>query len=181
MRRWVISSLTLWSLAWGVIYPAQADQIDGYVLNPSSDERIGGVEIAFYVQQDEQVSEIMRKKTDSEGRFSFSGPFLTTGTSFAQQLFTKAFLISVPRSEVGAQKQIILEVYEPTDRPDALRIVSHNLFLNVTQDRIEACTSGAVSQRRQTGLRGHGTRFGAAVSQFNLPPAHLTCKAIRDG
>ncbi len=170
MRQWVVSSLTLWSLAWGVIYPAQADQIDGYVLNSSSDERSGGVEIAFYVQQDEQVSEIMRKKTNSEGRFSFSGPFLTTGTPFALAAFYKGVPYFSSTLEAGAQKQIILEVYEPTDRPDALHIVSHNLFLNVTQDRVEAVHLAQFHNGGKRAYVGTGQDSERRVSQFNLPP-----------
>ena len=170
MCQWIVFSLTLWSLAWGVICPAQADQIDGYVLNSSSDERIGGVEIAFYVQQDEQVSEIMRKKTDSEGRFSFSGPFLTTGTPFALAAFYKSVPYFSSMLEVGAQKQIILEVYEPTDRPDALRIVSHNLFLNVTQKRVEAVHLAQFHNGGKLAYVGTGQGSERRVSQFNLPP-----------
>ena len=134
MRQRVIYSLTLWCLTWTGILPAWSDQVNGYVLNPSSEERIGNVEIAFYVQQNEQVSEIMRKKTDSEGRFSFSGPFLTAGTPFALAALYKDVAYFSSMLEVGAQKQVILEVYDPTDQSDALRIVSHNLFINVTEN-----------------------------------------------
>lgn len=170
MHRWVVSSLTLCSLAWSIICPAQADQIDGYVLNSSSDERLGDVEIAFYVQQDEQVSEIMRKKTDSEGRFSFSGPFLTTGTPFALAAFYKDVPYFSSTLEVGAQKQIILEVYEPTGRSDALRIISHNLFLNVTKDQVEAVHLAQFHNGGERAYVGTGQASERQVSQFNLPP-----------
>ena len=105
MRRRVVYSLALWCLAWMDILPARADQIDGYLLNPSSEGRVGDVEIVFYVQQDEQVSEIMRKKTDSEGRFSFSGPFLTAGTPFALAALYKDVAYFSSMLEVGAQNR----------------------------------------------------------------------------
>ena len=169
MQRRVIYSLTLWSLTWPGILPAWSDQINGYVLNPSSEERISNVEIAFYVQQNEQVSEVMRKKTDDEGRFSFSGPFLTAGTPFALSAFYKNVPYFSSTLDVGSQKQVILEVYDPTDRPDALRIVSHNLFLNVTQGRIEVMQLTQFHNEEERAYVGTGQGSERQVGQFNLP------------
>ena len=169
MRRRVIYSLTLWSLTWTGILPAWSNQINGYVLNPSSEERISNVEIAFYVQQNEQVSEIMRKKTDDEGRFSFSGPFLTVGTPFALAAFYKKVTYFSSTLDVGAQKQIILEVYDPTDQPDALRIVSHNLFLNVKQNQIEVMHLAQFHNEEERAYVGTGQGSERQVGQFNLP------------
>ncbi|MEE2626848.1 MAG: hypothetical protein VX670_00030 [Candidatus Latescibacterota bacterium] len=169
MRRRVVYSLALWCLAWMDILPARADQINGYVLNPSSEGRVGDVEIVFYVQQDEQVSEIMRKKTDEEGRFSFSGPFLTTGTPFALAALYKDVAYFSSMLEVGAQKQVILEVYDPTDQPDALRIVSHNLFINVTENQIETVHLAQFYNGEERAYVGTGQGPERQVSQFSLP------------
>ena len=54
-----------------------AESIDGYVLNPVTGERVEDLEVGFSIAgPDGTFSEMMRKSTDTEGRFSFSGPFL---------------------------------------------------------------------------------------------------------
>lgn len=149
--------------------PAGADPIDGYVLNPSDDQRVGGIEVAFYVRQDEQVSEIMRKTTDAEGRFRFAGPFITAGTPFALAAFYKDVTYFSSMLEVGAQKQVILEVYEPTGDDADIRIVSHNIFLRVKEESVEVIHLAQFYNGGERAFAGRGQGTERQVSEFRLP------------
>ena len=69
--RWLCAAIVLCaSDLWGAA-------INGYVLNPFTQARIPGIPVAFYVRQDGQILEMLRKETDAEGHFSFSGPLPT--------------------------------------------------------------------------------------------------------
>ena len=65
----------------------RGEAINGYVLNPFTQARIPGIPVAFYVRQDGQILEMLRKETDAEGHFSFSGPFLQGGLHFGLAAF----------------------------------------------------------------------------------------------
>ena len=65
----------------------RGEAINGYVLNPFTQARIPGIPVAFYVRQDGQTLEMLRKETDAEGHFSFSGPFLQDGLRFGLAAF----------------------------------------------------------------------------------------------
>ena len=59
--------------------PVSGDTIEAYVVHGESGKPVGGIEVAFLIDQG-SPEEILRKRTDDEGRISFSGPFLTPGT-----------------------------------------------------------------------------------------------------
>ncbi len=173
MNRWIARCLALVLCLWAEAEPARADQVEGYVIDPTNNRRIGDIEIAFYIRQDEQVSEIMRKRADGEGRFRFSGPFLTAGTAFALAAFYKDVTYFSSTLEVGAQQQIILEVYEPTSQSEDLRITSHNLFLNVTQEQVEAVHLAQFFNAQESAYVGSGSGSERRVSEFRLPAGAL--------
>ncbi len=169
MARWLLCGLALLCSLSLAAPAAGADPIDGYVLNPNGDQRMGGVEVAFYVRQDDQVSEIMRKTTDAAGRFRFAGPFLTAGTPFALAAFYKDVTYFSSMLEVGAQKQVILEVYEPTSDDADIRIVSHNLFLRVKEGVVEVIHLVQFYNGGQHAYAGSGQGTERRVSAFRLP------------
>ena len=169
MARWLFCGLALIGSLALTVPPTNADSIDGYVLNPNGNQRVGGVEVAFYVRQDDQVSEIMRKTADEAGRFRFAGPFLTAGTPFALAAFYKDVTYFSSMLEVGAQKQVILEVYEPTGDEKTIRIVSHNLFLRVEEGSIEAIHLAQFYNGGEHAYVGSGQGKERRVSEFRLP------------
>ena len=79
--RWLCVAIVLCaSDLWGAA-------VNGYVLNPFTQARIPGIPVAFYVRQDGQILEMLRKETDAEGRFFFAGPFLQSGFHFGLAAF----------------------------------------------------------------------------------------------
>ncbi|MGY8822772.1 MAG: hypothetical protein ACKVJG_02370 [Candidatus Latescibacterota bacterium] len=147
----------------------RADEINGYIVNPNSDARIGGIEVSFYINQEGQVAEMMRKTADEQGRFSFAGPFLTAGTSFALAAFYKDVTYFSSTLEVGAQKQIILEVYEPTSSDSEIRIGSHHVFLVMEEGTIEVVHLTQIHNGQEQAYTGSGQGGERHVTEFQLP------------
>ena len=147
-----------------------AAAVNGYVLNPLTDERIPGVEVAFYIRQDEKVSEVLRKEADAEGRFSFAGPFLQDGLRFALSASYQSIPYFSSTFEVGAQQQIILEVYEKTDDDSGIHIGSHHLFLSLRESTIECIQLLQVHNDQQRTFVGSGSGQERRVTEFALPP-----------
>ena len=86
-----------------------AESIDGYVVKPITDERVGGVEVGFLIAgPDGTFSEMTRKSTDAQGRFSFSGPFLTNGLAYSLTAHYQDIPYASSTLEVGAQRQVIM-------------------------------------------------------------------------
>jgi len=148
---------------------ARADEVSGYVVNPNTDARSGGIEVAFYISQDGQVSEMMRKTADEQGRFSFAGPLLTAGTPFALAAFYKDVTYFSSTLEVGAQKQIILEVYEPTSDGSEIRIGSHHVFLVIEEGTIEVVHLAQTYNGQERAYVGSGQGGERRVTEFQLP------------
>jgi len=85
-----------------------AESIDGYVVNPATDERVKDVEVGFSIAgPDGTFAEMMRKSTDGEGRFSFSGPFLAKGLAYSLTAHYQDIPYTSSTLEVGAQRQVI--------------------------------------------------------------------------
>ena len=148
----------------------RADEINGYIVNPNNDAHVGGVEVAFYINQEGQVAEIMRKPADAEGLFSFAGPFLTAGTPFALAAFYKDVTYFSSTLEVGAQKQIILEVYEPTANGTDIRIGSHHVFLVIEEGAVEVVHLAQIYNGQEQAYVGSGQGGERHVTEFSLPP-----------
>ena len=143
--------------------------INGYVLNPFTQARIPGIPVAFYVHQDGQILEMLRKETDAEGRFSFVGPFLQSGLHFGLAAFYDDIPYFSSTLEAGAQQQIILEVYEKTDDPSGIRIGTHHLFFTLRENAIECIQLLQIHNTRERTYAGRGDGRERQVTELVLP------------
>ncbi len=148
-----------------------AEVIDGYVVNPVTDERVGNIEIGFSTAgADGTFSEMMRKSADAEGRFSFSGPFLSNGFTYSLTAYYRDTPYSSSTLEVGEQRQVILEVFDSTVDPTGVDASAHHLFLTVGTELLE------VAQLMQVHNSGDATFVGVheggetnLVTELRLP------------
>ena len=143
--------------------------INGYVLNPFTQARIPGIPVAFYVRQDGQILEMLRKETDAEGSFSFAGPFLQSGLHFGLAAFYDDIPYFSSTLEAGAQQQVILEVYEKTDDPSGIRIGTHHLFFALRENAIECIQLLQIHNTRERTYAGHGDGRERQVTELVLP------------
>ena len=154
----VLCASDLWSAA-----------VNGYVLNPFTQARIPGIPVAFYVRQDGQILEMLRKETDAEGRFSFAGPFLQDGLHFGLAAFYDGIPYFSSTLEVGAQQQIILEVYEKTDDSSGIRIGTHHLFFSLRENAIECIQLLQIHNTLERTYSGSGDGSERRVTELTLP------------
>ncbi len=143
--------------------------IDGYVLNPFTQARIPDIPVAFYVRQDGEILEMLRKETDAEGRFSFAGPFLQSGLHFGLAAFYDGIPYFSSTLEAGAQQQIILEVYEKTDDPSGIRISTHHLFFSLREDAVECVQLLQIHNALERTYSGSGDGRERRVTELALP------------
>jgi len=147
-----------------------ADSVRGYVVNPVTGTRVGGVEVAFYLQQGPRLEEVLRQTTDAQGRFEFSGPFLNADLSFALAAFYQGVPHYTATLELGAQKELILEVYESTRADPHLRIVAHHLFLSLTGTQLDVAHLVQIDNLEDKTYIGQGEEDPQQVTEFALPP-----------
>ena len=143
--------------------------VNGYVLNPLTEARVPHIEVAFYIRQEGEVNEVLRKKTDAEGRFTFAGPFLQDGLHFALAAFYDGVPYFSSTLEIGAQQQIILEVYEQTANASGLHIGAHHLFLSLSENTIECIQLLQVHNILEFTYVGSGSGRERKVTEFALP------------
>ena len=143
--------------------------IDGYVLNPFTQARIPGIPVAFYVRQDGQILEMLRKETDAEGRFSFAGPFLQSGLHFGLAAFYDGIPYFSSTLEAGVQQQIILEVYEKTDDSSGIQITTHHLFFSLRENAIECIQLLQIHNTLERTYSGSGDGQERRVTELVLP------------
>jgi hypothetical protein len=169
LRVALLSGLLLGGAILPIGSPLLADTVRGYVLHPDTGEQVAGVEVAFYLQQEGQVDELLRKTTDGQGRFEFSGPFLQDGLSFALAAFYEGVPHFTSTLEVGTQQEVIVEVYDPTDDDRQLRIPTHSLFLNLTGDNLDVAHLVQVENPEDKTYIGSGEEGLRQVTRFILP------------
>lgn len=143
--------------------------INGYVLNPFTQARIPGIPVAFYVRQDGQILEMLRKETDAEGHFSFAGPFLQSGLHFGLAAFYDSIPYFSSTLEVGVQQQIILEVYEKTSDPSGIRIDTHHLFFSLRENAVECIQLLQIQNTLERTYSGSGDGRERRVTELALP------------
>lgn len=148
----------------------RAETVQGYVINPATGARVGNASVAFMLSQGGQLSEVLRKDTDAEGRFSFSGPFITADLSFVLVAFYQDLPFPSAELRVGAQKEIILEVYEAKGSRDQLSITAHQIFLMLGEKGMEVAQMAQVENRGDQAYAGHGQGQERQVTEFSLPP-----------
>lgn len=144
--------------------------VNGYVLNPLTEARLPEIEVAFYTRQDGEVNEVLRKKTDAEGNFSFAGPFLQDGLQFALAAFYDGVPYFSATLEVGAQQQIILEVYEKSADASGLHVTAHHLFFSLRESTIECVQLLQIHNPQEHTYAGSGSGRERKVTEFRLPP-----------
>ena len=149
---------------------ANADTVRGYVVNPITETPATATEVAFVVNQGGQTSEILRKATDINGRFEFSGSFITPGLHFALVAFYQGVPHPSSTLEVGGQKEIILEVYEPTDSDNGIRILTHNFFFNLETAVPDVAQFLELENQGEHAYVGRGQSRDRHVTELALPP-----------
>ncbi|MEE2658563.1 MAG: hypothetical protein VX733_08670 [Candidatus Latescibacterota bacterium] len=161
LRRFVPSLILLSGLA----APAGA-VVAGYVLDPLNEQRVPGVEVALFIREAGQISELLRKTTDAEGSFQFAGSFLTAETEFFLVAHRDGVPYPTSTLRVGEQDQIIVEVYEPSEDADDLIITDYNLFLGITPSGLDVAHLVHVENSGERtfvgtsdGDRRHGVEF----------------------
>lgn len=172
MKRLVLPLLALLLLCPCLL---RADTVQGYVINPATGTRVGNSSVAFMLSQGGQLSEVLRKTTDAEGRFVFSGPFITSDLSFVLVAFYQDLPFPSAELKVGAQKEVILEVYDAKGSRNQLSITAQQVFLAVGDHGVEVFQATQMENRGDQAYAGQGqgqerrvTEFGLPVGAFNL-------------
>ena len=146
-----------------------ADTVNGYLINPFTDQPLPQVDIAFLVRQNGQLSEMLRKPTDDQGRFAFSGPFLNADLEFFLVAFYKGVPYPTSALTAAAQRQIILEAYEPGDDDSQIHVTANQLFFLLGEEEIEAAQSLHIENLGEKTYVGQGQGQARRVTQVALP------------
>jgi hypothetical protein len=163
------SAALAWALVIAAFSAASADRVSGYVIDGNTGARLDGVEVAFLVTQEGQTREILRKPSDAHGEFSFAGPFIAPGLEFALLAFYGGASYPTTELNVGNQKEIILEVFDSTDQPGALRIANYHLFLHLKETHLEVGNLVEMENLGDKTYSGTGTGVDRQVTEFQLP------------
>ena len=155
----------------------RADIVRGYVLNPITETPAGSTEVAFVVNQNGQTSEILRKASDTNGHFEFSGPFIYPGLDFGLTAFYQGIPHPTSTLKVGEQKEIILEVYEPTHSDQEIRILTHNIFFNKEAATLEVAQFLEIENQGERTYVGQVQGRGRQVTELALPPGAVNLSA----
>jgi hypothetical protein len=156
----------------------RADTVQGYVINPATGARVADASVAFLLSQNGQLSEVLRKDTDAEGRFSFSGPFITADLSFVLVAHYQGLPFPSSELRAGAQKEVILEVYEAKGSRDQLSIAAHQLFLMLGENGMEVVQMVQMENRGDQAYAGHGQGQERRVAEFSLPPGSFNLQGF---
>lgn len=157
---------------------AQAASVEGRVLHGDDGRPVPGVQVAFLVQQDGQLNEILRKPSDAEGRFVFSGPFLTAGLDFVLVAFYNDVPYPSTQLRMGDQRGVLLEVYEPTSDPATLHIATHSLFFSVRHNGVEGLQIVQLHNGGKRTYVGDATAEQRRVAEFRLPEGVFNLQAF---
>ena len=172
-RSWLVSTLLL------VGASTFADTVSGYVLHGDNGEPVGDVEVAFLtVAADGSFDEILRKRSDGEGRIVFSGPFLTPELTFVLVPVYRSIPYPTQRLRAGGQKQIILEVFEPGGAAAEVAIVAHHLFLVMATGSIEVSQFLEIENRGRATHSGSGKGQQRHVTRFELPAGLFNMQSL---
>ncbi len=146
-----------------------AETISGYVLDAQNDVRLADVEVAFLVAGEAGLSEMVRHRTDEEGVFAFSGPFLTTGTSFVLVAHYAGLEYATDALEAGAQDEVIIEVFDGTEDESQIRIDGHHLFLAITEAGIDVAQLVHIDNLSPSTYMGRNVGDSRQVFQLQVP------------
>ena len=167
--RWLLTATFAVAAILLKVPASAADAVSGYVLDPTTDVAVPDAKVAFLLAGEDGLTEVLRKSTDAEGRFVFSGPFLTPGLRFVLVAFHRDIPYPTAKLELGEQTEVILEVFEPTSESSRIHVGTHHLFLSVHPEHVEVAQ---LLHLDNGGLRTYvGTGSGAerSVTEFVLP------------
>ena len=154
-----------------------ADTVSGYVLDAETDQRLADVEVAFLVADEGGgMAEMVRRNTDGSGTFSFSGPFLAAGTPFGLVAHYGGLEYATETLEVGAQDQVIIEVFDGTEEDDEIRIDGHHLFLVVTEAGIDVAQLLYIDNLGSSTYVGHTAGDERHVVQLQVPEGNVALR-----
>jgi hypothetical protein len=147
----------VWLAATAWCGQAAAGTVQGYVTEGSDGPHLAGVPLVLMVSDTQGTErEIARTQSDAQGRFGFADPALPPGLAFSLvALYDGASHISSPL-RVGAQDEVIVEVYPPTTDASAISVATHSLFLQAQDGGVD------VAQVLQIDNRGTRTYIGAS-------------------
>lgn len=165
---WQVAVAILLSVGW-----LGADTVSGYVLDAQTQLRLAQVEVAILVPGEDGLAEMVRHRTDAKGEFSFCGPFLTAGTSFALVAHYGNLEYATETLEVGAQDQVIIEVFDGTQDDTQIRIDGHHLFLAVTPVGIDVAQLIHFDNLGASTYVGHTFGDERHVLQLQVPEGNL--------
>ncbi|MCC7264111.1 MAG: hypothetical protein IT369_16495 [Candidatus Latescibacteria bacterium] len=148
---------------------SHADTVQGYVINPGTGARVPNISVAFLLSQGGQLNEVLRKNTDGEGRFSFSGPFITGSLSVVLVAHYQDMPFPSSELRVGGQQEIILEVYDAGGSADQISISTNQLFLVLGENGMEVTQAAQMENRGSQAFAGRGQGHERQVAEFSLP------------
>ena len=157
--------------------PVCGDTIQAYVVHGESGQYLGGIEVAFLVDRG-TPEEILRKRTDSGGRISFSGPFLTPDLTFILVPFYRGIPYPTTRLLAGTQKQIVLEVFEPGGERADVKIDNLRMVLTVSPEKIEVAQFVEIENQGVGTYTGSGDGKEQRVTEFLLPAGAFGLRSI---
>lgn len=157
--------------------PVCGDTIEAYVVHGESGESLMGIEVAFLLDRG-TPEEILRKRTDSGGRISFSGPFLTPDLTFILVPFYRGIPYPTARLRAGTQKQIVLEVFEPDGERADLKIDNLRMVLTVSPEKIEVAQFVEIENQGVGTYTGSGDGKERRVTEFLLPAGAFGLRSI---
>ena len=150
-----------------------ADTVSGYVLDAETDARLPRVEVSFLLSAEAGLSEMVRRSTNAEGEFSFSGPFLKAGTAFTLVAHYGGLEYATDALQVGAQDEVIIEVFDGTDDDGQIGIEAHHLFLAVTTAGVDVAQLLHIDNLGTSTFVGHTKGDERHVLQLQVPAGNL--------
>jgi len=174
-----VKHLLLILLALSLLAPALcADTVQGYVVNPATGARVPGVGVAFLLSQGGQLSEVLRKDTDAEGRFSFAGPFITTDLIFVLVAHYQGLPFPSSELRVGDTREVILEVFDAGGSADQISISAIQVFLVLGENGMEVTQMAQVENRGDQAYAGSGQGELRQVTEFSLPSGAFSLQSF---
>lgn len=150
-----------------------ADTVSGYVIDGDSGERLAGVDVAFLIPADGGFSEMLRRASDEQGAFSFSGPFLTKGTAFSLVAHHDGIEHPTDALVVGEQDEVIVEVVAGTEDGSSIRFDAHHLFLTVTDVGVDVAQLIHVDNAGSATFMGRSLGSERRVLELPIPDGNL--------
>lgn len=157
---------------------ARGETINAHVIHGTTGISLQNIEVAFLAGGQSSLEEIVRKRTDPDGRVSFSGPFVNEEASFVLVPFYQSIPYPTSQLRTGEQKQIILEVFEPNGLRTDLNIEIHHLFIIAGSHSIDITQFVEIENTGSGTYVGHEAGEEHHVTEFLLPTGISNLKSL---